>query len=123
MERIEKHALALAAARALFGAPAAIAPGAVLPNGGRGRYFAGFFGVRELVLAGLLVATRHDLPRLRGAVAFGALADVGDTLLIARELATGRGDDPAAKAFLGTGIAGSVAALALWRELSSVDRA
>jgi hypothetical protein len=124
--RLDTRVTVLAIARAAFGVPAVVAPGAAVRLVGQrracaGRYFAAFFGVRELLLAGFLLAARRDPPLLRSAVAFGALADLGDTVLLLREIATGRATEPGAKLLLGTGLAGSVAFGALWREVRAAS--
>ena len=119
------HACWLALARASFGLPAVAAPDACLrllrlARPGEptpGRFFVGFFGVREVLLAAFLLSARRDLSRLRWLVALGALADIGDSALLARELAQRDGIEPAAVLMLGSGLGGSAASIAVLREL------
>ena len=121
--QLSRHAAWLAVARAAFGAPAAAAPEACLRllGASRGRrpslarHYVGFFGVRELVLAGLLLGARNDLSRLRALVAMGALADIGDSAFLLRELLRGRLESKA-RPLVGTGLAGSAAFVAVWLE-------
>jgi hypothetical protein len=122
---LSRHATWLALARASFGVPTVAAPEACLrllglsrgrrPN--PARHFVGFFGVRELVLGGLLLAARGDLRQLRPLIALGALADIGDTTLLVRELVRRRQFEPGALVLLGTGLSGSAASVAVWVEL------
>lgn len=124
-EQVAKHAVWLALARAGFGAPAVAAPGATLRLLGArrarqtssARFFAGFFGVRELLLAVFLVAARHDPARLQPTVAFGALADLGDTALLLRDVLSRKRLEPQAALLLSSGLAGSAVSVALWREV------
>jgi Domain of unknown function (DUF4267) len=119
-----RHATWLAFTRASFGIPAVAAPEACLrllglsrgrrPN--PARHFVGFFGVRELVLGVLLLAARGDFRQLRPLVALGALADIGDTTLLLRELVRRRQVEPGALILLGTGLSGSAASVAVWVE-------
>jgi hypothetical protein len=123
-ERVARHAGYLAVARAAFGGPALAAPEATLRmlgvpgarNAHRAGYFVGFFGVRELLLAAFLGIARGDVRALRPLLAFGALADVGDTAFLVRELLRRRQIEPAAVVLLATGLGGSVASIAVWRE-------
>ena len=122
---VSRHAAWLALARAGFGAPAAAAPEACLrllglsrgrrPN--PARHFVGFFGVRELVLGGLLLAARGDVRQLRALVALGALADLGDSAVLLRELLRRKQLEPGALLLLGTGLSGSAGAVAVWLEV------
>lgn len=48
------------------------------------RHSVGFFGVREIALGVLLLAARSDLRQLRPLIALGALADIGDTVMLVR---------------------------------------
>jgi hypothetical protein len=122
---LSRHATWLAIARAAFGAPAVASPEACLrllglsrgrrPN--QARHFVGFFGVRELALAGLLLAARRDVRQLRPLAAMGALADMGDTALLLRELLRGRRLEPGALPLLATGLSGSAASVAVWLEV------
>ncbi len=124
-EQVGRHAVWLALARASFGAPAIAAPDTVvrllrLSRGrreGAHRFFGGFFGVRELLLAGFLLAARRDLDRLAPTVAFGALADLGDTLLVVRELMRRRQIEPGSAFLLLSGLTGAAASSALWWEV------
>ena len=124
-EQVGTHAVWLALARASFGAPAIAAPDTVvrllrLSRGrreGAHRFFGGFFGVRELLLGGFLVAARRDLDRLAPTVAFGALADLGDTLLVTRELVRRERVEPGSAFLLVSGLAGAAASSALWWEV------
>lgn len=123
-ERIGKHAVWLAIARAGFGAPAVLAPTAVVRmlclsrnQSHAYRLFAGFFGVRELLLGGFILAARRDFSRLRPTVAFGALADLGDTALLVREVVQRKKIEPAVAFLLFSGVAGSLASTALWWEV------
>ena len=127
---LSRHATWLALARASFGAPAVAAPERCLrvlglsrgrrPN--PARHFVGFFGVRELVLGGLLFAARRDLRQLRALGALGALFDGGDSALLLRELLGRRRVEPAALALLATGLSGSAATHAFWLETRRADR-
>jgi Domain of unknown function (DUF4267) len=127
---LSRHATWLALARAGFGVPAVAAPEACLRrlglSGGRrpnpARHFVGFFGVRELVLGGLLLAARGDLRQVRPLVALGALADIGDTVVLVRELVRRRQVEPGALLLLGTGVSGSAASVAVWVELQRFFR-
>ena len=122
---LSRHATWLALARASFGAPAVAAPDVCLrllglsrgrrPN--PARHFVGFFGVRELVLAGLLLGARGDARQLRVLVALGALADLGDSAVLLRALLRRRQVEPGALLLLGTGLSGSAAAVAVWLEV------
>ena len=85
------------------------------------RHFVGFFGVRELVLGALLFAARGDVRQLRPLAALGALADMGDTAVLLRELLGRRRTEPGALALLGTGVSGSAAAVAFWLETRRAD--
>ena len=123
-QRVKKHAVWLALARAGSGAPFVAAPDGMvrllgLPRrrGGSHRFFGGFFGVRELLLGGFLLAARGDLRKLAPTVAFAGLADLGDTALIARELVLRGRVDPGTAFLLFSGLAGSAAAAALWFEV------
>lgn len=125
MEATERHALALASARATFGLPALAAPDACLRllsrsrrAPGAARFFAGFFGVREVALGVLMAVLRGKPGQLRPIVALGALADMGDSAFLVRHLARRQGVDPTAAMLLTSGIAGSVASLALCWELA-----
>jgi single-stranded DNA-specific DHH superfamily exonuclease len=86
------------------------------------RHFVGFFGVRELVLGGRLLAARGDSRQLRPLVALGALADIGDTTLLLRELVRRRHVEPGALILLGTGLSGRAASVAVWVELQRFFR-
>lgn len=128
-EQVSTHAVWLALARASFGAPALAAPDLVarglgLPRSRRGgshRFFAGFFGVREVLLGGFLVASRRDLRRLGPVVAFATLADMGDTAFVARELSHRREVEPGAAFLLLSGLAGSLMSAALLWEVRQAD--
>jgi len=119
-----RHATWLALARAGFGAPAVTAPELCLrvlglsrglrPN--PARHFVGFFGVREIALGGLLLAARGDLRQLRPLIALGAVGDIGDTVVLVRELLRARQVEPGALILLGTGLTGSAASVAVWIE-------
>jgi Domain of unknown function (DUF4267) len=121
---LSRHTTWLALARAAFGAPAVTAPELCLrllglsrgrrPN--PARYFVGFFGVREIALGGLLLAARGDLRQLRPLIVLGALADIGDTVVLVRELLRARHVEPGAVTLLGTGLTGSAASVAVWIE-------
>jgi hypothetical protein len=121
---LSRHATWLAVARASFGAPAVAAPEACLkllglsrgPRPNPARHFVGFFGVRELVLGGLLLVARDDLRQLRPLIALGALADLGDTTLLVLESVRRRKMEPGALVLLGTGLTGSAASVAVWLE-------
>jgi hypothetical protein len=125
--RPRRHAVWLALARAAFGAPAVAAPEGCLrllglsrgrrPN--RARYFVGFFGVRELLLAGFLVAARDDPERLSPLAAFGALSDLGDTAVVLAELLRRGRLEPGGLFLLASGAGGSVASLVAWRGVQS----
>jgi hypothetical protein len=125
---LSRHATLMAVARAAFGAPAAAAPDACLrllglsrgrrPN--PARHFVGFVGVRELALAGLLLAARSDLRQLRALVALGAVADMGDTALLLRNLRGGQ-TEPGALFLLATGLGGSAASVAVWLKLQRAN--
>jgi single-stranded DNA-specific DHH superfamily exonuclease len=127
---LSRHATWLAIARASFGVPAVAAPEACLrllglspgrrPN--PARHFVGFFGVRELVLGGLLLAARRDLRQLQPLVALGALADIGDTTLLLREIVRRRHAEAGGLVLLGTGLGGSAASVAVWVELQRFFR-
>jgi Domain of unknown function (DUF4267) len=127
---LSRHATWLALARASFGVPAVAAPEVCLRMLGlsRGRrpnparHFVGFFGVRELALGGLLLAARGDLRQLRPLIALGALADIGDSAVLARELLRRRKVEPGALVLLGTGLSGSAASMAVWVELQRFFR-
>jgi hypothetical protein len=127
---LSRHATWLALARASFGAPTVTAPELCLRALGlsRGRrpnparHFVGFFGVREIALGGLLLAARGDLRQLRPLVALGALADIGDTVVLARELLRRRHVEPGALILLGTGLSGSAVSVAVWIELQRFFR-
>lgn len=122
---VSKHAVWLAAARASFGAPAVAGPEQVVRLLGLSprrrdasqRFFAGFFGVREVLLGVFLLAARRDLRRLGPTVAFAALADLSDTALIARELARRGRVEPGTAFLLSSGVLGSAASVALWWEV------
>ena len=121
---VSKHAVWLAAARASFGAPAVAGPEQVVRLLGlsprrrdASRFFAGFFGVREVLLGVFLLAARRDLRRLGPTVAFAALADLSDTALIARELARRGRVEPGTAFLLSSGVLGSAASVALWWEV------
>jgi len=60
------------------------------------RHFVGFFGVREIAL--------------------GALADIGDTVMLVRELLRARKVERGPLILLGTGLTGSAASVAVWIE-------
>jgi hypothetical protein len=126
---LSRHAIWLAVARAAFGAPSVAAPEACLrllglscgrrPN--PARYFVGFFGVRELALAALLLGARRDLRKLRALVGLGALADMGDSALVLGHLLRARRIEPAALTLLGTGLSGSAASVAVWLEVQRAE--
>jgi hypothetical protein len=127
-EQVGKHAVWLALARASFGAPALAAPELVVRMLGLSRrrpddshrFFGGFFGVRELLLGAFLLAARRDFRRLGPTVAFGALADLGDTALLVRELVRRQEIEPGVAFLLASGLAGSAASIALWYEVRQV---
>ena len=127
-QQVEKHAVWLGLARASFGAPALAAPEQVarllrLSRGRQGdatRFFGGFFGIRELLLGAFLLATRRDPRKLTPTVAFGALADLGDTVLILRELSRRERVEPGTAFLLCSGLAGSAASIALWWEVRRI---
>ena len=122
---VSTHAVWLGAARASFGAPAVAAPEQVVRLLGLSRrrrdashrFFAGFFGARELLLGAFLIAARRDLGRLGPTVAFAALADLSDTALIARELARRGRVEPGTAFLLSSAVLGSAASVALWWEV------
>ena len=128
--QVSKHAVWLALARASFGAPAVAAPDAVVRLLGLSRarrdrsdrFFAGFFGVRELLLGAFLVAARRDFRRLGPTVAFGALADLGDSALVVRELVSRGRVEPATAFLLLSGLTGSAASAALLCEVRQLAR-
>ena len=128
--QVSKHAVALALTRAAFGAPAIVAPEHVvrllgLSRRGRDdshRFFGGFFGVRELLLGTFILGARRDLERLGPTVAFGALADLGDTALLVREVARRGRIEPGAAFLLLSGVTGSLASSALWWEVRQAGR-
>jgi hypothetical protein len=128
-QQVSKHAVWLALARASFGAPAIAAPEKIVGllglsrrrNDDSHRFFGGFFGVRELLLGGFLLGARRDFRRLGPTVAFGALADLGDTALIVRELVRRQEVEPGAAFLLFSGLAGSAASIALWWEVRQVE--
>jgi hypothetical protein len=72
--------------------------------------------VREIALGGLLLAARGDLRQLRPLIALGALADIGDTVMLVRELLRARKVEPGPLVLLGTGLTGSAASVAVWIE-------
>ena len=123
--QVSKHAVCLALARGAFGAPAVAAPDTVvrvlgLSRGRRDRahrFFAGFFGVRELLLGAFLLAARRDFQRLGPTVAFGALADLGDSALVVRELVSRGRIEPTTGFLLLSGLTGGAASIALWWEV------
>ncbi len=129
-DQVTRHAVWLAAARASFGAPALVAPELVVRalrlsrrRDDSHRFFGGFFGVRELLLGAFLLAARRDFRRLGPTVAFGALADLGDTALVARELVRRQEIEPGAAFLLFSGLAGSAASIALCWEVRQVEGA
>ena len=69
------------------------------------------------MLGGLLVAARGDVRQLRALVALGALAGLGDSALLLRELRRARRVEPGALVLLATGLSGSAAAVAVWLEV------
>lgn len=128
-ELVTKHAVWLGLARASFGAPAAADPERTVRMLGARRsaqtspvrFLAGFFGVRELLLGAFLLAARRDFARLRPAVAFGALADLGDTALLQRDAVSRRQLELRAALLVTTAALGSAASIALWYELGKVS--
>lgn len=124
-EKVQRHAVWLALARASFGAPAVAAPETVARLLGLtrrstddgSRFFGGFFGVRELLLGGFILVARRDPAKLAPAVLFGALADLGDTAFLVREVARRGRLEPATASLLSSGVAGSAASIALWWEV------
>jgi hypothetical protein len=125
---VGKHAVWLGLSRAGFGAPALLNPDRVVrglalsPSRSEPayRFFAGFFGVREVLLAGFILASRGDLQKLRARVAFGALADMGDTALILREIMRRHRIEFGSAFLLFSGLAGCAASTALWWEIGRV---
>ncbi len=128
-EQVSRHAVWLAVARASFGAPALAVPEVVVRvlrlsrhrRDDSHRFFGGFFGVRELLLGAFLLAARRDLGSLAPTVAFGALADLGDTALVVRELVRRQEVEPGVAFLLLSGLAGSAASIALWWEVRQVE--
>ena len=128
-KQVSKHAVWLALARGSFGAPALAAPDKIVRllrlsrarRGGAHRLFEGFFGVREILLGGFLLAARRDSRRLGPTVAFAALADIGDTALILRELRRRGEIEPGVAFLLFSGLAGSAASIALWWEVRQLE--
>jgi hypothetical protein len=49
-------------------------------------------------------------------IALGALADIGDTVMLMRELLCARKVEPGPLILLGTGLTGSAASVAVWIE-------
>jgi hypothetical protein len=127
-ERVAKHALWLGLARASFGAPAALDPERTVrmlgarrsTHASPARFVAGFFGVRELLLGVFMVAGRRDARRLRPVVAFAALADLGDTVLLLRDAVARKRLEARAAMFLTSAALGSAASIALWREVAQL---
>ena len=125
-EQVSRHAVWLALARGASGAPALAAPDArvrLLGLSRRGRerphrFFTGFFGVRELLLGGFLVAARRDRRRLAQTAAFAALADLGDAGLVLRELRRRDTVEPGVALLLLSALAGCGVSTALWWEVS-----
>lgn len=117
----------LALARAAFGLPAVAAPHTCLRLLGHprrtesnpARFFVGFFGVRELLLGAFIAALRRNPGQLRAVVALGALADMGDSVLVLRDLGRRESVEPRAALLLASGVAGSAASVALWREIAT----
>lgn len=131
MEAVERHAIWLAGARTSFGLPALAAPELCLRLLGRrrgrradpARFFVAFFGVREALLGILIAALRRNGDQLRPVVALGALADMGDTAFVLREvMRSDRRVEPAAALLLATGMAGSVASAAILIEVIRASR-
>ena len=128
-EQVSRHAVWLALARASFGAPTLAAPETVVRMLGLSRrrrddsqrFFGGFLGVRELLLSAFVLAAREDLRRLGPTVAFGALADLGDTTLVVRELVRRQRIEPGVAFLLLSGLAGAAASVALWWEVRQVE--
>lgn len=128
-EQVSRHAVWLAVARASFGAPALAAPETVVRvlrlsrhrRDDSHRFFGGFFAVRELLLGAFLLAARRNFGRLAPTVAFGALADLGDTALVVRELVRRQEVEPGVAFLLFSGLAGSAASAALWFEVRQVE--
>ena len=127
-ERVGKHVVWLALARAGSGAPAIAAPEQTVRllglsrrrREGPHRLFGGFFGVRELLLGAFLLAARRDFQRLGPTVAFAALADLGDTALLLRELVRRGSIEPGAAFLLCSALAGSAASIGLLWEVRQV---
>jgi hypothetical protein len=129
-DQVIRHAVSLGVTRAAFGAPAVWAPDVVARGlalaGAREdesrRFFAGFFGVREMLLAAFILASRSDLRKLRPTLAFAALSDLGDTAVVLREIARGRRPEPGAAFLLLSALGGSAASIAVWWESRNVER-